>query len=88
MTGSVNFECSETSYSWRWGVFLFIGLSALASCRAIKPYEKEFLLNPMMDDSRVERLSAPYSKSVRRNERLANAGGSGGGSTSCPTCGG
>jgi len=62
-------------------------LSAASSCRVIKPYEKEYLLHPIMDDARVERLSAPYGKSRRPLERLAGAGGSSG-STSCPTCGG
>jgi hypothetical protein len=61
---------------------------SMASCRVIKPYEKEYLVHPIMDDARVERLSAPYGKSVRPNERLATAGAGGGSSTSCPTCGG
>jgi hypothetical protein len=57
------------------------------SCRTIKPYEKEYLLHPTMDDARVDRLSAPYGKSLRPNERLAVAAG-GGSSYACPTCGG
>ena len=65
-----------------------IGVVILTGCRVIKPYEKEYLLHPIMDDARVERLSAPYGKSVRPNERLATAAGGGGASTSCPTCGG
>lgn len=65
-------------------VFLIIFLAS--GCRTIKPYEKEYLLHPTMDDARVERLSAPYGKSIRPNERLASAGG--GSSYSCPTCGG
>jgi hypothetical protein len=60
---------------------------ATSSCRAIRPYEKEYLVHPVMDDARVERVSAPYGKTKRSNERLAIAG-AGGGSTSCPTCGG
>lgn len=74
-------------WTYKSNIFL-IALYAFSGCRAIKPYEKEYLLNPIMDDARVERLSAPYSRSVRRNERLANMGAAGGGSTSCPTCGG
>ena len=62
-------------------------LFTAAGCRTIKPYEKEYLLHPTMDDARVERLSAPYGKSIRPNERLASAAG-GGSSYSCPTCGG
>lgn len=63
-------------------------LAGFTSCRAIKPYEKEYLVHPIMDDARVERLSAPYGKTLRPNERLANAVGGGTSSTSCPTCGG
>lgn len=75
--------------AWTYqSLIFFMALSSFSGCRAIKPYEKEHLLNPIMDDARVERLSAPYSKSVRRNERLANVGSAGSGSTSCPTCGG
>ena len=71
----------------RFAQILAVVLFGMSSCRSIKPYEKEYLLHPVMDDARVERLSAPYGKSRRPIERLANAGGSGG-STSCPTCGG
>ena len=67
------------------GVFSLLTLAT--SCRTIKPYEKEYLLHPTMDDARVERLSAPYGKSIRPNERLASAAG-GASSYSCPTCGG
>jgi hypothetical protein len=59
----------------------------LNSCRTIRPYEKEYLLHPTMDDSRVESLSGPYGKTRRPSERLAASGG-GGGSSACPTCGG
>lgn len=70
-------------------LFVILAITGLAtsSCRAIKPYEKEYLVHPVMDDARVERVSAPYGKTKRANERLAIAG-AGGGSTSCPTCGG
>lgn len=57
------------------------------SCRTLRPYEKEYLLHPTMDDSRVESLSGPYGKTRRPSERLAASGG-GGGSSACPTCGG
>lgn len=63
-------------------------LAGFTSCRSIKPYEKEYLVHPIMDDASVERLSAPYGKTVRPNERLANAAGGSSSSTSCPTCGG
>ena len=66
-------------------IILFV--LSLTGCRTIKPYEKEYLLHPTMDDARVERLSGPYGKSIRPNERLASATG-GGSSYSCPTCGG
>jgi hypothetical protein len=73
--------------SWPVAILFCILMLSCVGCRAIKPYEKEYLVHPIMDEARVERLSAPYAKSVRPNERLATASG-GGASTSCPTCGG
>lgn len=58
-----------------------------SSCAVIKPYEKEYLLNPLMDDASVAKLEGGYVTKTRPNERLAAAGG-GSSSTSCPTCGG
>ena len=66
---------------------LVLAALASASCAVIKPYEKEYLLNPLMDDSSVAKLEGGYVTKTRPNERLAAAGGSSG-STSCPTCGG
>jgi hypothetical protein len=65
---------------------LLIGLSA--SCASIKPYQKEYLLSPVMDDASIQSLQPGYAKSNGGLvERLAT-GTSGGGGTSCPTCGG
>lgn len=58
-----------------------------SGCRTIRPFEKEYLLHPTMDDARVESLSGSYGKTMRPSERLAASGG-GGGSSACPTCGG
>jgi hypothetical protein len=74
---------------WMLGVtggLICAGLS-LTSCRTIRPYEKEYLLHPTMDDARVDSLSGAYGKTKRPSERLASSGG-GGGSSACPTCGG
>jgi hypothetical protein len=84
------FDCKDGFIKSASGCFVFFtafGVLAISSCRAIRPYEKEYLVHPVMDDARVERVSAPYGKTKRSNERLAIAG-AGGGSTSCPTCGG
>lgn len=79
----------DTSLKLNRRLFIVAGcLYCFAGCRSIKPYEKEYLLHPLMDDARVERLSAPYGKAVKPNERLTIAGATGGSSTSCPTCGG
>lgn len=61
-------------------------LVSLSSCAVIKPYEKEYLLSPLMDDASVSKLEGGYVSKTRPNERLAAGGSSG--STSCPTCGG
>jgi hypothetical protein len=66
---------------------LLLGILAMSACSVVKPYEKEYLLNPLMDDASVAKLQGNYVTKTRPNERLAAAGGSSG-STSCPTCGG
>jgi hypothetical protein len=68
-------------------ISVFCVLASQSSCRTIKPYEKEYLLHPLMDDGAVAKLSAPYGQSIRPNERLASSGTAASG-TSCPTCGG
>lgn len=61
---------------------------ALVGCETIKPYEKEYLLSPLMDDAGVASLSAPMMSAVAGGfEKLGSGAGSTGG-TSCPTCGG
>ncbi len=61
-------------------------VAATAGCRAIKPYEKEYLVHPLMDDASVERLKGPFGQSKRSKEKLSSLGSQS--STSCPTCGG
>ena len=75
---------SKKIFSYFLMSFFFL---SLAGCRAIRPYEKEYLVHPTMDDSRVEHLSGSYGQSMRPSERLSKASG-GGSSSSCPTCGG
>ncbi|MCX6125593.1 MAG: hypothetical protein NTV34_12740 [Proteobacteria bacterium] len=70
----------------RLSLILLIGFFGV-SCAVIKPYEKEYLLNPLMDDQSVARLEGPYISKTRPLERLAAAGASTG-ATACPTCGG
>lgn len=66
-----------------------VTLSYMASgCETIKPYEKEYLLNPLMEDAGVNTLQAPLMMSATSGfEKLGGGGGASGGS-SCPTCGG
>ena len=67
---------------------IVLALGALWGCETIKPYEKEFLLNPVMDDAFVSSLQAPLMSQAQSGfEKLALGGGTSGGS-SCPTCGG
>lgn len=65
--------------------WLFAGLT---SCRSLRPYEKEHLLKPAMDDGRISALEPTFAKStVAQFEKLGSGAGSGGGGSSCPTCG-
>lgn len=69
-------------------IMIIITICLLPSCRTLKPYEKEFLLHPLMDDAALGNLQSGMPVVARsRVERLSSAAG-GSGATSCPTCGG
>ena len=62
---------------------------ALAGCETLKPYEKEFLLNPAMDDSALGDVDATMmSSAAQAFEKLGKGGPGAGGGSACPTCGG
>jgi len=62
--------------------------TALEACRTLRPYEKEHLLKPSMDDARIGSLEPAYAKSTAAQfEKLAAGTAQGGGGSSCPTCG-
>lgn len=62
--------------------------AAAAACTTIKPYEKEYLLNPLMDDGKTAALTPSMpSVGTSTHEKFATGAGGGAGS-SCPTCGG
>lgn len=68
---------------------LIVSIWTLAGCATIKPYEKEYLLHPFMDDAALAPLTFDFSqKNCGRYERLSSLGGTASGGTSCPTCGG
>jgi hypothetical protein len=66
-------------------VILVMGLNA---CAAIRPYEKEYLLSPLMDDAVVSTLQPAFAKSASTSQERLASGTAGNGGTSCPTCGG
>jgi len=71
-------------------MILMMGWMALTAtgCAAIRPYEKEYLLSPLMDDAETGRLQPDFAKNnCNSYEKLASGAASSGG-TSCPTCGG
>ncbi len=69
-------------------ICLLMIVVALAACETIKPYEKEFLLSPIMDDAGVSALTPSMMSSASAGfEKLAQ-GAAGTGGSSCPTCGG
>ena len=60
----------------------------LGGCETIKPYEKEYLLDPVMSDERSQGLlPSLMGAASSRFEKLASGSGGAPG-TSCPTCGG
>lgn len=67
-----------------------VAMSAWVSgCSTLKPYEKEYLLHPAMDDQAISVFGDGSVRDARaRVERLSSSVPGSGGSTSCPTCGG
>jgi hypothetical protein len=66
-------------------MLVMVGVNA---CVGVKPYEKEYLLDPLMDDASLQSLNSDFrGNCVAPYERLS-VNGAGGGATSCPTCGG
>jgi hypothetical protein len=64
-------------------------LSGLSSCKTIKPYEKEYLLSPLMDEATFSPIGFDYSsRVVAKVEKLSQGSASSAGGSSCPTCGG
>ncbi len=65
-----------------------VASTAIQACRSLRPYEKEHLLKPAMDDGRVGALEPAFAKSsASQFEKLAAGSTQGGGGSSCPTCG-
>ena len=61
----------------------------LGGCVGVKPYEKEYLLHPLMDEGELQSLRSDFPTGCASNfERLSMSGLGGASSTSCPTCGG
>jgi hypothetical protein len=59
------------------------------NCKTIKPYEKEYLLHPLMDEATTSALLPQTMSSQFSNyEKLSSSLSGGGGGSSCPTCGG
>ena len=68
------------------GLVLFIAI--LNSCIHVKPYQKEYLVHPLMDDVYLGNMDSDFKENIRsKNEKLGTTTLSSS-STSCPTCGG
>lgn len=70
---------------------IVVGATAFmaAGCETVKPYEKEHLLDPLMDDAALEVVKPGLMASACGDfEKLATASGGSSEGTSCPTCGG
>ena len=69
-------------------LIVILGMWFVVGCETVKPYEKEYLLDPLMDDGGIARLKSDMrATSSAQKERLA-AGATASGGSSCPTCGG
>lgn len=59
-----------------------------SSCAAIKPYEKELLLDPLMSDEGVLGLSPSLMQATLGRFEHVSGGSATAIGSSCPTCGG
>ena len=59
-----------------------------SACSTIKPYEKEYLLNPLMDDQVSTSLTPIMPSAATTSFEKFATGANGGAGSSCPTCGG
>ncbi len=70
-------------------IFALIFFMAFFGCKTIKPYEKEYLLSPIMDDESVGKLAVGlHSSGFGEFERISVGASASAAGTSCPTCGG
>lgn len=73
----------------RMMLVLSVLLVGATGCVALKPYEKEYLLNPAMDDEHLNAVDATLMISASTTyEKLGKGGAGAGGGSACPTCGG
>jgi hypothetical protein len=58
------------------GVTVVALAMSLSGCKTIKPWEKEYLLSPLMDDAALSQLGSPFRGAALGSfEKLASAGG-------------
>lgn len=70
-------------------IFAISCFLAILGCTTIKPYEKEYLLSPIMDDESVGKLAVGlHSAGYGEFERISVGASASAAGTSCPTCGG
>lgn len=69
---------------------LLIGaIGGLSACTPLKPYEKEYLLEPVMgDDIGTQLTPGLMVNQTGTKEKLSSSSGASASGTSCPTCGG
>jgi hypothetical protein len=59
------------------------------ACSSIKPYEKEYLLDPLMSDEQLSHLNSSFFRAATAEQEHLSSGAAGtSGGSSCPTCGG
>jgi hypothetical protein len=70
-------------------VGLTLAFGSTVGCTPLKPYEKEYLLEPVMGDDITTQLNPTLMvDQTGAKEKLSSSAGGGVSGTSCPTCGG
>ena len=67
---------------------MLVAAMALAGCETIKPYEKEYLLSPLMEDKAVAEMQPTLMPAASANFEKLSSGANTTTGTACPTCGG
>ena len=69
-------------------LLFLVAYATLWGCETVKPYEKEYLTSPLMNEATEAGLQPKSMAGASARLERSQAGAAGSGGESCPTCGG